>query len=286
MLNRRLRVRSMSGMPSGRRVVRALVLGALAWVPLAFVGCGTEVYEERLENSKKLYGHMEVLDTHLHRDWVDADVGVRLRLPIQFSAMAASSAGAGASLGSGQVAPASGADDRQPKYMNLELPGLRGAFVAKLKIIAANAASANEDGFIYVLTNHHLANAREAAASFSSDLLKMLSQTLNVGYKPDDIRQAVYPQSVGVLAQPVQYKTVTLNPKEPIHGVERQFSVYMHEQSGIQTVILFVFPKDVDGVERLTDRLPLCLETLRVTGEKLAAPAGGASPTKAKAAGF
>ena len=97
-----------------------------------------------------------------------------------------------------------------------------------------------------------------------------------------------FPQSVGAFAQPVSYKAVTLSPKEPIHGVERQLALYMHEQGSVQTVILFVLPKDVEGIERLTDRVPLSLETLRVTGDKpTSAPAPAGSPaTKGKTPGF
>lgn len=291
MQTRRTFVRSMflSRKRSPRRI-RAAMLALFASAPLLLTGCGTEIYESRVENTKKLFAHMELLDGQLHNDWVDDAVGVRLRLPLQF-AMIPASAAQGGSLGgtasSGTAAPAaSTGDDRQPKYMNIELPGLRGAFLAKLKIIAANGASTTEDGFVYVLTNHHLANAGSSAGTFSRDVVALLSQTLRVAVNPADERQERFPRADGTFAQVVNYRSLVLNPKEPVFGVERQFSIYMYEQGGIQTIVLFALPKDVDGAERLTDRIPLCLETLRVSGEKLAAPAAGSAPANAKSVGF
>jgi hypothetical protein len=269
------------------RLSSIAALALFAFAPLLLTSCGAEEYEKRLDNTRQLFAHMEMLDGQLHRDWVDPDVGVRLRLPLQFASMAASSGAAGGSLGgTGGAAPGAVTDDRQPKYMNIELPGLRGAFVARLKIIAANGAAAHEDGFVYVLTNHHLANAGDRLKGFHREVATLLSQTLRVSAKPEDERQETFPRSVGTFAQPVTYKSLTLNPTEPVFGVERQFAIYMYEQGDIQTVVLFVLPKDVDGVERLTDRIPLCLETLRITGDKPAVPAAGSSPATGKPAGF
>jgi hypothetical protein len=267
----------------------ALVLGAGL---LGIAGCGERLYEERLENTRKLYSHLELLDANLHRDWVDPDYGVRLRVPLKFGMIAATAAPSGslspdASQGTKAEAPA-GADDRQPKYLNVELPGLRAAFAANLRILAVNGGAADDSGFIYVLTNHHLANSGERARTFHADLVAMLAQALHTAVKPEDWSEPKFPMKVGTFAETVAYKLAVISPREPIFGVERQFSVYMHQEGDVQVVILCVFPKDVDASEKLAERMPLCLETLRVPGDKLSrpAPAAGGTPSKGPAAGF
>jgi hypothetical protein len=258
--------------------------------PLLLASCGAELYEQRLENTKKLFARMEMLDSQLHHDWSDNSVGIRLRLPIQFAEIAGRAATPAPSSGAAKGAEAASSpvphDDRQPDFMNIELPGLRGAFVAKLKFISASSALHDEKGYIYVLTNHHLASAGDRLKAFHKDVVTLLSQNLKVGVKPDDWRPVTFPLAVGSFAEPVSYKTVALNPTELISGVERHFTLYLHEQGSIQTVVLFVLPKDVDGSERLTDRIPLCLETLRVTGDKPVAPTKSSGSPKPNAVGF
>jgi hypothetical protein len=46
----------------------------------------------------------------------------------------------------------------------------------------------------------------------------------------------------------------------------------MFDQGDVRVAVLFVLPNDVNASEKMTDRIPLCLETLRVQGDKLVAP--------------
>jgi hypothetical protein len=79
----------------------------------------------------------------------------------------------------------------------------------------------------------------------------------------------------------VKYRNVTVTPTEEIAGYTRQFSVYMYSQGDIQVIVLFVLPADADASENLLKRVPLCLETLAVTGDKLALPMKGGAPSAA-----
>ena len=82
----------------------------------------------------------------------------------------------------------------------------------------------------------------------------------------------------------VNYDVATLTSDEAIAGYFREFTAYMYRQGDIQVVVLFVLPKDVEPSEKFAERIPLCLETLVVSGNKLVAPsaggaaAGGAAP--------
>jgi hypothetical protein len=177
-------------------------------------------------------------------------------------------------------------DDRQPKYLNIELPGLRGAFFAPLGVVGAKAGDAEQYGYIYVLTNHHLFASVDKARDFGKDVVKLLADALQVGVESEDKwAKEKYPPRVGTFVQPVEYKAVVLSPSKTINGAEVQFSFYIREQGDIQVVVLFMLPKDVVVSERLTDRIPLCLETLQVTGDKLARPTV-AAPSTGPASGF
>lgn len=249
---------------------RCLQLIGLCLSTAALTGCGTQEYEQRLEKTRTLFARMEYLDANLQRAWVD-DTGVQLRLPLQFSILT------GVSMGAGADADANVPDPRQPAFLterNFQLPGLRAAFFAPMHYRGADGAAGGDDfGYIYVLTNH---SQGAATASFSKDLVKNLSRTLNTGINPSEWpKKREFPSQIGALAQVVPYEFVEFVPNEALAGIERRFSVFMHEAGSVQVVVLFVFPKDFDDVDRLDAiRIPLCLETLRVGS---AAPSGGNS---------
>ena len=76
--------------------------------------------------------------------------------------------------------------------------------------------------------------------------------------------------------KPVKYTNVLIAPTEPVGGLVRQFAAYMYEQNDIQVVVLFVLPQTpIPPRNSMTERIPLCLETLEVSGTKLMLPTGG-----------
>jgi hypothetical protein len=242
---------------------------------LLLAGCGAELYQQRLDNTKKLFAHLELLNAHLHQYWGDPATGTRLRLPLQFAMIPAPAPPAKEAGDAGQENDEIEVvvDDRQPKYLNIELPGLRGAFFAKMSLLDAGAASVDPYGFIYVLSNHHLYEYPDKAREFHTDLVAMLSETTRTGVRPEDWRDEKFPLKVGTFADTVLMKSVVLTPSELIGGLERQFSVYMFSNGDVRVAVLFVIPKDVNSSEKMVDRIPLCLETLRVAGDRLSAPA-------------
>ena len=165
------------------------------------------------------------------------------------------------------------------------MPGLRGAFRATVKLIAGNNASAEGEGFLYVLSNHDLADQPDHAREFEQEFIKVLTDTLHVSVEADkDWRTEQFPTgdpSKNGFVRPLKYKNVTVTPAEEISGYTRQFSAYMYDQGDIQVIVLFVLPADYDNSENFTKRIPLCLETLAVSGTGLALPAKGAVPAGA-----
>ena len=283
---------------------------AAALAALVLAGCGAEAYEKRLGNTKILFAHMDLLNQNLQGTWSDPETGVSLRAPLQFALLpppvkpaadpaaaknkpavkAAGAEGEAAAMEEEEAAEEEIIDDRQPEYINIALPGLRGAFKATVKMIADKNASPEGEAFLYVLTNHDLAEKPEEAKEFEQQFIKNLTETLHVSVDPDTgWRDEKYPPgeaAVNGFVTPMKYRNVTVTPPEEIAGYTRQFSAYMYEQADIQVIVLFVLPADTDTSENLTKRIPLVLETLGVSGSKLtlpskgfSGPAGGAAPS-------
>lgn len=247
--------------------------GAVFVLGLALAGCGGEVYDRRLENTARLFAHMDLLNGYLHNEWVDGPTTIRLRVPKQFSLIAPPAAPDAATADpadpSKKAAPPEPVvDERQPKFLNVELPGLRGAFFAPLRTVNSKAGDPEQYGFIYVLSNHHLAGAADAK-TFGVDVARLLTDELKMpDVKENEWESVEYPRT-STFAETVRYRSTTITPPRPIGNSEVQFFCNIFENGEIRIVVLFVFPRDVEVSERLTDSLPLCLETLQVEGDRL-----------------
>jgi len=266
---------------------RAPRFALLAAGALLLAGCGAELYEQRLANTRLLYAHMDLLNQNLQGAWNDPSVGVQMRIPLQF-AMLAPPAQADTKAGAGKPAAEEDMeeegdettviDERQPEYINVELPGLRGAFHAPVKMLAQNNTLEDGDAYMYVLTNHDDADNLERAQDFEKDLVNTLSEAVHESVTADDWHDEKIPPRPGSFAKPVPYRTVTITPSEEIAGHVRQFMIYVYQQGEIHVVVMFVVPRDIDAAEHMFERIPLALETLEVTpGTKLWRPTTGAA---------
>ncbi|MFN0051185.1 MAG: hypothetical protein ACKV0T_03285 [Planctomycetales bacterium] len=277
-----------------------LLLGA-AWAACLISACGGELYEQRLQNTRKFFAHLELLNANLHPDWSDGEAGIKLRVPRQFLVMPppekpevseTSKSDSDGFAAEEQEAPVV-VDDRQPRFLTnddnepVELPGLRGAFYAQVKIIGANGAAGTATSYIYVLSNHHLYDDADKAQRFNTDLVSLVSETLHGGVTAESWHEEKFPPRPGSFAQTVRYKAVDFTPPDPIEGVEMQMQALTFEQGNVQVTVLFVVPRDIDSAEKMTERIPLCLETLRVAGDKVTAPtSSGNTPGDRKPATF
>ncbi len=159
----------------GLRSRGGILLLALAFLGLA--GCGSALYEERLAKTRLLYAHIDLLNDNLQAKWVDPQTGAGQRVPLQFAVQPPPV----------KPEPVPGEepkedeeeevlDDRQPKYLNVELPGLRGAFEAGVKVLGENNVVVDDKAWIYVLTNHDLYEQPEQAKSFNQYVVSNAGQ--------------------------------------------------------------------------------------------------------------
>jgi hypothetical protein len=268
------------------------VFPTLSLAAIALAGCGTEVYEQRLQNTKILFAHEELLKENLQGKWSDPDYGISLRIPHKFEVLAPparpeSTGKPAGEEGENAEEEVEIPDERQPKYLNVELPGLRGAFQAKVKVIGENKVDTEGDAWIYVMSNQDMAEKTDAAKEFNNSFIKVLAEALQMGQPANENFEAVrIPTRVGTFVKPLKYTALVLKPDAEVGGLTRQFSVYMYDQGEIQVAVMFVIPQNVDGSEKLTDRIPLCLETLDVPGNQLVrkTPGSGGAGADSKTA--
>lgn len=246
-------------------------------------GCGIELYEQRLEATKKFYEHLQLLDDNLSRDWSNGVVSIRM--PLQFAEIPAPAPPATDPNNPAAEPPAAPVDPRKPDYATLELNGLKAAFKADLRIDGGNP----QPGFIYLLSNHDFPN-KDQAAQFKQNLVQELSTAFNVPVEKWEEEQ--YPNKGLEIFPPVPYSATTLTPAENVGGFPRRISIFLHTNGEVQTFIVFVMPQKVDGNEKINERIPLCLETLLVSRDVVQAPgqgppadAGGGVPAAGGGAG-
>jgi len=169
-------------------------------------------------------------------------------------------------------------DPRQPQFLNVALPGLRGAFKAPLKVVLGNGQTGLGSGYVYVLTNHHLAGKVDAAARFHLDLQQLLTEAVGVEFKPEDARELSLPQRPDAFLRSITYREVEFIPEEQDSemarefGAATQFGLYQHTDGDVQVAILFVLPRDVDNAEKFPSRRTLSLETLKLDSNELVLP--------------
>jgi len=182
-------------------------------------------------------------------------------------------------------------DPRQPQFLNTPLPGLRGAFKAPLAVVLGDGQTGVGAGYIYVLTNHHLAGKAEAAARFHLDLERLLTDAVGVEFQPENARELSLPQRPDSFLRTITYREVEFIPEEQDSemarefGAATQFGLYQHTDGDVQVAVLFVLPRDLDNSERFPNRRTLSLETLKLDSNELvlpesrenASPAGGSN---------
>lgn len=268
---------------------------AFPWATLLLVwgvGCGSEDYQDRLDTTSRYFASLELQDNNLHGAWNDPATTISLRVPKQFAELSGrppnSSEASGESTASGGDATEGSdaaseeedeqPDPRQPGYLQTPLPGLRGAFRAAVSVVGENGRSATGAGYLYVLSNHHLAGNPELAARFQSDTISELAAALGVSLKPENSREITLPQRPDAFQKPVPYTEVELEPEEQPDemarefGVATRFSLDSHSEGDVQVILLWVLPRDLDTEEKMSVRRPLCLESLRIEQPQLILP--------------
>jgi hypothetical protein len=256
------------------RLLPGIVLGIVA------AGCGTGVYEERVDRTRKLFEYHNSLNQNLQGVWSRNDLGMSMRIPKGYTQLPAPLIPKTLEDGTVEVVE----DSRQPSFLGVELPGL------------VDAWRLPDVGSMYVCSNHQrLAEltGESAAGGDPNAFLGELETALQEGLKftlaasaansPADVnarfRMTVPPTNE--FAVPKEFNSIAISAGEienidPLAG-----QVYEFENGPIQVAVVLIYLK---SARVNPDRgLRLALETFAVSAEpprgRAAAGAGAAGAT-------
>lgn len=260
------------------RLVAVLFIAGACLLPAS--GCGTATYRTRLEETRKYFEYLGRLNDNLRGKW--REKGIELRVPKEFVEIPPPEPPA---EGEAETTAQETFDPRQPDYIRLELPGLVGAWKADDIPAAGDGDDATCDAYLYVLSNYDLwleAGQTERPRAFHSEFVSLLVGALGVPAPAEEDWQPIRAPERDGYVEPREFLMEVFTPPEPIDGRTTDFFVFLHEAGDMQTVILFVIPRDVDSRLKLTavrgkgenagvepgERMLLCLETLKVSSKR------------------
>ncbi len=265
---------------NGAWVLRLL---CLAWL-LSATGCFERTYADRLQKTVKFYDHLDLLNRNLGLEW--SEMGFKLRPPRDFTFIPKPVPPV-PDPNDPQAVPVKEEeldDTRQPGYLGIKLPGLVAAW-EKNVTVDESGGTASRKAYIYLLSNASLfaispdVPGRIDPQKYKEFVVTLLAGDLGVQFKEDEWRREDFPAAFSLVPK-VTCDGLTLLPDRMFEETKMSFKIYIASQGDLQSIVLFVYPDSTSANEKLAERIPLSLETLRIPASAAAAsaPAPG-SPT-------
>jgi hypothetical protein len=243
-------------------------------------GCGSQTYEERLEQSKKYFEYRQGVDAVLQKRWWQADgFGLQFRPPKDFVEI---------------PGPAEGeAENRQPPFLPRPLRGLIGAWEATVSVDIEGSDVTEQRAWIFLCTNHNaflqkeddpLIEPEKFTDQMIADLGFCLRYELPTEAEPWPFVEERTP--AGTRYVPVKDYIATnpaLEDRVNIDGsgeVNMSFMLNQYSVDSIQMMLIVAYPTAIDTRYRIEQRIKTAMETLRMTNEipskkKMLAPTSG-----------
>jgi hypothetical protein len=259
------------------RIRRITVLGLLLAAGPA--GCGRETYLERFDDTKHYFAYEDKLNQYLTRvAW--AGKSFQLRVPKQFQPIPDKAK-------KGEEA-ADDKDPRQPKFAELEFPGLQGAWQASFPL---TGGAGSGEGYLYLCSNYDFL-AKKAdelkAQAFNADVIQRAAAAFGQSASTPPLSKIptfeVPPKAEEAFVDKRKFRV--LSPGIPALVNEKPYRVrifaYKKDKSPAQITLVYILPDNIVQASALDKGIDLSLETLIVTQDKPAASAkGGAKGAKA-----
>jgi len=235
----------------------------------AFVGCGAETYERRLEETRKYFEYLQNVNQALTpAPWTE--FGIELRVPKQFELIPPPS-GATDAQGHPQPVPP-GSDPRQPRFLNLELPGLLAAWRATVPV-DTESGTRDLPAYLYLCSNHFLWLQKENdpdvdPLSFDVDFGRRLAPLVGVSPPTADYDWQWTEERIpkpGSYVPSKLFDTITF--EVTIRGVKYDLSLFRHQAQDIHVILMYLVPQDVAPQVRLSRAIEYSLHTLMVSSE-------------------
>jgi hypothetical protein len=229
------------------------------FVVVSCCGCGVDKYEERLNESRKLFAEINEMEANLGREW--SDKGVQIRMPRKFEPLPPPEVETDEE---GNVTY-SGPDPRQPHFSDEPLPGLIGAWKAE---VGADVDGEPKDlpAYIYLLSNHFLWAGGDpgAAAGFHTLVLETVVNGIGLpSPEPTDWKAESFPPRPGMITQKTSqvWRSKTSRIIDETPG---DVSLHLLENGNMKIALIVVVPDTIDPSEKLPQRMELALQTIRI----------------------
>jgi hypothetical protein len=239
------------------------VLASLTTVVLCS-GCGSETYDQRLDETVQYFAYVDTRNQALAGTW--SSPTIQFRPPLDFQEIQATQSVATATTDgengeAESAAPVQSIDPRQPDYADLKLPGLDGAWRTEVPVDADNE-TVDRPAYLYVLSNYSLLKnkEKEAALNFFGEVNNQIASTFNQFLNTDDFVTERFPRSKGY-TEPKSFTYGTFTPEMPIDGVPYEIQIYLSESGDNQAVVLIVLPQNTLRKSKLQDQIDYSLET-------------------------
>ncbi len=231
-------------------------------------GCGTETYEQRLNETAQYFTYVDARNQALAANW--SSPTVKMRPPIEFKQLKAPQAAPAKTSEESEPSdpePTQTVDPRQPDYLDLVLPGLEGAWRVEVPVDVDNETE-ERPAYLYVLSNHYLLQEKrmDEALNFFTDVNSQLAGAFNQFLNTEEFTTEKYPPGKGY-SEPQSFQVGTFDPENPIGGIPYQLKIYLQELGNNQVVILLLIPKNIARESKLKEHIDYSLETFSLSSK-------------------
>lgn len=281
--------------PLARRVPRSLDRIAASLVLAALllgltVGCGQQLYEQRLAESAQYFAYVGKVDASVGPPWKNTPQNPgpveAVRVPLQFKEIKKPAATKDPDTGE-MIEPE--VDPRQPDYVALEFPGLVGSWDGVVRC-TVDGKTETRKSYLYLVTNAFMFTTAEEtnrAPEFIRELLVLIGEKL--GIQPPDpttAQREQYPRAQPFYVPQKTYDVYRMPSAFLKDGVEYSLELYVQHNGPIDLGVVVATPMTIDPSEKLAERIPIMLETLKITAKPIGPAVKGAAPTPAGKTAF
>ncbi len=256
-------------------------------------GCGSQKYEERLQNTVKYYQYLDVQNKNLAPAWALPNDAISYRVPKQFEVIPAPKPDDYNE--EGELRPGK-TDLRQPtKFIpGMTFNGLQSAWSVQIPIKQQNNSTNEKQtsipGYLYLLSNRDYFmddDLAETAPEFTDKTLNDLANMLSASLPERDTWDEVKVPEKPVYSKQKNLQMLSLKSNKDVlsQGIPTGVRIYIYETGEIQTLLVFILPLAIeeekkDDGNKLLERIKMSLETL-IASDKPPKPnlPGGGDPT-------
>lgn len=236
----------------------------VAMMAVSCPGCGSQEYEQRLQQTVQYYQYRERVDGALSKV-VWKEFGVEFRAPNGFLEIPGPK-------------EEEEHDMRQPPFINRPLPGLLGAWQGEVRIDVPGLEADRLPAFVFMCTNHSRwleLDEDNSPENLQNDVAETLGPAL--GFDPPSVTPWTFeevraPRGTAYVPRKtydwILLDRVARNIDD--QNIEMDFRLYRYDNGDVQMVLITAVPQEdmLDPRERIYSKLEIAMETLQMIGDR------------------